>query len=285
MTYLTGMQGLGDNIYQRAVLHALGRPVYLETAWPQLYAEMDVLCVQPHTILRTQLKNIAHGHAWHRPPRNLQPQRMGYGSTGSMLQSMCESVGASQRRVRFDGPNVIIPGRRPYIVVRPATVRAEWRADARNPDPRHIATAALAARDAGYDVISVADLAEGKEWVVDPLPFAHEQLHRGELGFTELLGLIAGADGVIGGVGWLAPAAVAYRVPMLLLYGGAGGYNGPQRIFDNPMDLSRIVQVVPDNFCMCRDNQHNCDKTTTALEPHIARFFRLIDESKTPVAT
>lgn len=279
MTYLVGMQGLGDSIYQRAVLHALNRPIYLETAWPQLYADMDVLCVQPTTTLRTQVKNMT-GREWHRAPRGMPKQRIGYDGNGSMLQSMCESVGAPQRKVVFDGPRVIIPGRRPYIIVRPATVRTEWRADARNPDPRHLHTAALAARDAGYAVISVADLAEGKEWAVEPLPFAHERLHRGELSFTDLLGLVAGADGAIGGVGWLAPAAVAYRVPMLLLYGGAGGYNGPQRIFDSPMNLDRIVQVMPDKYCMCRDNQHNCDKTTSQLEPHIARFFRLIDESK-----
>jgi hypothetical protein len=279
MTYFIGMQGLGDNLYQRAVIRAMDQPVYLETAWPQLYADLQVLCVKPATTLRTQLKNIAT-QKYCRPPRGLPARRIGYGGEGSMLQSMCDSVGVKRRDIVFDGPPVVIPGRRPYVVVRPATVREEWRADARNPAPKYIASAADSARAAGYDVISIADLAEGREWAVEPLPFAHEQLHRGELGFMEMLGLVAGADGVIGGVGWLAPAAVAYHVPMLLLYGGAGGYNGPQRIFDSPMNLDRIVQVMPDNFCMCRNNQHTCDKTTTGLEHHIARFFRLIDESK-----
>lgn len=46
--FIRGMLGLGDNIYARAfVKKHLG--AYLETPWPQLYADIDVKCVRPST--------------------------------------------------------------------------------------------------------------------------------------------------------------------------------------------------------------------------------------------
>lgn len=162
------------------------------------------------------------------------------------------------------------------MIVRPATIRAEWRADARNARPDYIAQAAQAAMDAGYRVISIADLEAGKEWAVDPLPPAHVRYHEGELGIDALMTLFNHAAGVIGGVGWIVPMAMAYRTPMMLIYGGWGYHNGPHRIFDERVDISHIRQVMPDNFCRCAKSDHDCDKTITNLERHIDRFLTQI---------
>ena len=278
---LEGMHGLGDNLYQRAVLRHYATdhgPVYLTTPWPQLYADLkNVRCVRPATRLRTQGKNIARRDLiWHRPPISARPRRWHYvRHSGSLLQALCVDLGIAPETIDFSGPPIELPPRRPYVVVRPATIRQEWHAEARNPSPEYLASAARAARDAGLAVISVADLADGQEWALDPLPPADYRYHAGEFSVERLLALVAGAAGVIGGVGWLLPAAIAYRVPMLLIYGGAGGHHGPGRVLDPRLDISRIEQALPDRFCPCRDHAHDCDKTISNLERHIENWLRI----------
>lgn len=278
---LEGMHGLGDNLYQRAVLRrycAERGPVYLSTPWPQLYADLpEVRCVRPATRLRTQRKNAArHDLAWQRAPVAARPRRWHYVSRpGSLLDALCTDLGIAPEAIDFNGPPVPSEPRPPYVVVRPATVRQEWPAAARNPRPEYLAQAAAAARRRGLRIVSVADLAEGQEWALAPLPDADETYHAGELPLEWLLGLVAGAAGVIGGVGWLLPAALAYRVPMLLIYGGAGGHHGPERILDPRMDTSHIEQALPAAFCRCKDHGHACDKTITDMEAHIESWLRL----------
>lgn len=270
--FFEGMQGLGDNFYQRAVIRELPGRHQLVTSWPQLYADLPVDCVKPQTTLRTQVKNIARRDIqWSALPRGTARRVHYVGQSGSMLAGLCHAFGVASERITFDGPPVVTPAGERYIVVRPGTVRAEWRADSRNPLPEYVdrACRALSSR---FRIVSIADLADGAEWLVGPAPYAHERYHSGELTIEQLLGLVAGAAGVIGGVGWLVPAAVAYRVPMLLIYGGWGFHNGPARIFDPRMDVSRIEQAVPDRFCMCTSPSHGCDKRISRIDDHIERF-------------
>lgn len=283
MKTITGMYGLGDNIYQRAVVREMG-PVALVTAWPQLYQDLpDVKCLPARTTLRTQAKNVRE-YDWHgMVPQGLRGQRIGYDGKGTILQSLLTSAGLGHlQELTFDLPFYgAFLGMRKYVVVRPATVRKEWPAASRNPDTIYIAHATQQARLAGYRVIVVADLQDGEEWLVDDLPPHDLAYLRGELPIDKLLGLVAGASGVIGGVGWLLPAAMAYRVPMLLLYGGWGMMNGPQRVLDPRIDSSTVVQVMPTNFCMCNDRDHLCDKTIslTNLRRNIDVFLGKIDRS------
>lgn len=281
--FYRGMLGLGDNLYQRAVIREVPGDHHLITAWPQLYADLPrIRCVRPDTRLRTQVKNVRRPDLrWAVPPAP-PPRHVHYvGQPGSMLAALCRSFDVRPKRITFDAPRFEQTAREPYIVVRPATVRSEWRADGRNPDPQYIARAVDALRRQ-YRVVSVADLAAGAEWPVEPLPYADEHFHAGELQLEQLLALVAGAAAVVGGVGWLVPAAVAYQVPMLLLFGGWGAANGPQRIFDPRMDTSRIHQVLPDRFCMCGSWRHACDKTITNLDEHLERFTLRLAAQRPP---
>lgn len=256
------------------------------TAWPQLYADLPrVRCVRPDTRLRTQAKNAGRTDLrWSPPPRGMAHPVHYANHVGTMLQGLCHSFGVQPQQITFDAPVVSETQREPYVVVRPATVRTEWRADGRNPRPEYLQRTVEALRGR-YRVVSVADLAQGLEWALEPLPYADERYHAGELLLEQLLALVAGAAAVIGGVGWLAPAAVAYRVPMLLLYGGWGAVNGPQRIFDTRMDTSLVQQVLPDRFCMCADRAHPCDKTISQLDRHLERFaLRLAARGRPAVA-
>lgn len=265
-----GMLGLGDNIYQRAFIKTLPGLVHLQTPWPELYSDLaNVRPVRVDTSLRTQRKNVRRRQDWHPMPRG-QVLRVAYGAEG-IIPGMARRFGVPPGR--FDlpplGPSPVSAA---YVVVRPVTVRAEWRADARNPLPDYIAAAAAVMRRRGYLVVSVADLEPGKEWALQPLPEADLVYHAGELPVEQLLALVQGSSGVIGGVGWILPAAIAAQVPAWIVCGGQGGYNAPELITSPCMNLSDITFAVPDNFCRCMQREHNCDKRISNYDARFAAW-------------
>jgi hypothetical protein len=252
-----GMRGLGDCLFSRAFLKNMPGPIYLDTPWPELVSDLPhVHCVRPQTNLRTQAKNIARHSSWLMPPAKQPARHIRYGTEG-IIPGMIASFGVMPGE--FDLPPLPpSPETGKYVVVRPATVRSEWRADTRNPLPMYIAEAIMQASERGYKIISVADLQEGQEWIVGDAPYADVQYHKGELAVEQLLALVANASAVIGGIGWLVPAALSAKVPAWIICGGQGGYNAPELI--TPKGQSNITFAVPDNFCRCRLKIHSCDK-------------------------
>jgi hypothetical protein len=293
IAFVDGLHGLGDNIFQRPFVNDLSRrmvTVWLRTPWPQLYQDIaNVSFVRCPSGLRTQAKNLAL----------LGQNKFSYvlrsvaeGSADVRLRMFYHSeelkktsiTGAFRLQVPprdklvFDLPKFHAPKGlpKPYIVVRPATIRTEWKNPARNPDPSYLAEAVEALKSR-YTIISVADLEAGVEDLEGEPPYADICYHRGELNVMDLLGLVRHAAGCIGGVGWLLPAAVAYRVPILLILGGMGGHNAPYQITDPDQDLSKVVWATPDNFCMCEAFFHPCPK-------FISNFGERVDEFKSILA-
>ena len=259
-------RGLGDNIYERAFIKQLPKPVYLDTPWPEIHAGIEgVHFIRPQTNLRTQAKNIARHAAWTMPPTRQPTRQIRYGAEG-IIPGMIASFGVMPGA--FDLPPLPpSPESGQYVVVRPATVRSEWRADTRNPTPEYIYAAAQEAALRGYRVISVADIDDVKEWSVGCLPPADVRYHKGELPVEQLLALVKGAAAVIGGIGWLVPAALAAKVPAWIICGGQGGFNSPHQICPPG---STITFAVPDNFCRCKLKQHNCDKRISNYDAKLA---------------
>lgn len=260
------MRGLGDSVYSRAFIKQLPGELYIDTPWPELLKDLpNVHFIRPQTTLRTQAKNIARHADWVMPPGRQPTRQIRYGAEG-IIQGMTASFGVMPGE--FDLPPLPpSPESGPYVVVRPATVRSEWRADTRNPDPAYIAAAAAEAQRRGYRVIGVADLQEQQEWALAPLPPADYAYYKGELPVEQLLALIQGAAAVIGGIGWLVPAALAAKVPAWIICGGQGGFNSPKQICP---DGSTITFAVPDNFCLCRLKRHNCDKRISNYDAKLA---------------
>lgn len=264
-----GMLGLGDNLFERPFIKALPKPVYLSTPWPSLFSDISgVHFIRPQTALRTQAKNIARHADWVMPPGRQPARHIRYGAEG-IIPGMTACFGVAP--AEFDLPPLPpSPETGKYVVVRPATVRSEWRADTRNPDPAYITAAARIAYERGYRVVSVADLQEGAEWLVADPPYADKYYHHGELPVEQLLSLVANASAVIGGIGWLVPAALAAKVPAWIICGGQGGYNAPELI--TPKGQSNITFAVPDNFCRCRQKIHNCDKRISDYDSKLAQW-------------
>lgn len=278
-----GMRGLGDCIYQRPFVRALCERrtanVYVDTPWPELYEDLPVRFLRPTTTLRTQARNAAAQPAgrWSLPPHGSPRRiRVAYGSSslraGSIIAAMesCFAVAPSA----WDLPAFPRAVRdRPIAVVRPVTERREWHNAARNPLPEYVAQVA-ADLMADYRVVSVADLADGAEWLIGEAPPAHERYHAGEIEIRELLGLIQSAAVVVGGVGWIVPASIAAHVPAFVINGGQGGHNARDRITDSRMPLDRIRFVEPDAFCRCENMRHACDKRITGLAERWSAFRR-----------
>jgi len=261
MDFVKSMFGLGDNIYQRAFVKRLG-DVVIDTPWPELYEDLPVQFARSITNLRSQVKNIQAQKReyvkWDKSGKAYNVRYLGAG----IVQGMRRGYGFEP--AEFDLPDYgppLIEGE--YALIRPATVRKEWRADTRNPNPDYLCEAAEELRAAGIKVISVADLEDRKEWLVGDMPYHDKAYHKGQLSVKQLMALTKNAALVVGGVGWIVPACIAYKTPAWIVCGGQGGYNHPDMITDPCMDLSNIYFAIPDNMCKCTRKEHNCDKTIT----------------------
>ena len=285
---IRGMWGLGDNIYSRPFVRAAAEQyeLHLETPWPELYADLDIKFVRGTRKLRTQQKNMARQPAdrWSRPIA-VREIKVGYAdlATSSIIRALERRW--SPLKVRFDpalfdlpdmGPSPVTSDR-PIAVVRPVTVRTEWRNEARNPQPEYIAAIA-AELMATHTVVAVADLAPGQEWVVGELPPAHRYFVHGELAVRELLALVRDADIVVGGVGWIVPAALALKVKTFVVLGGHGGHNAPEKITDPRLDLQphRVChtgEVLPMHEYAAQLRQEDRGPARAVL-PLVAQFSR-----------
>jgi hypothetical protein len=280
------MKGLGDSIYQRPFIRAAAArgPVWIATPWPELYSDLPVQFAPMVTILRTQARNLARQSPdrFSAPPRHARRVRMGYGhklSRSSIIRCLEENLPLDGAELVFDLPAELrrpwLAGRRPIALVRPVTVRSEWRNEARNPLPAYVSR--LAARlMASHHVITVADLQPGAEWLDGPPVPAHTRFERGELDVSLLMRLIAQADLVIGGVGFLLPAAIAQATPAFIVQGGHGAHNAPERITDPRLDTSRIGFARPDRFCVCDKMLHRCEKTISDLDERFETWARAL---------
>jgi hypothetical protein len=268
-----GMRGLGDNIFQRPFIRLLARDreVFLYTPWPELYRDLPVSFLHEPTPLRTQRKNIDKQHTavWAKHPKGqVDVITVSYGSKSLELQNI---IGTMEVLFRLPFTKLDLPpfpvyeSAKPIAVIRPVTLRKEWLNESRGPLPEYIGQLSETLMD-DYHVISVADLQPGAEWLAGGLePAAHTRLHSGELGVKELLGLVQSAALVVGGVGWIVPAAIAAHKPLFCVLGGNGGHNAPDRITDARMDLSHVGYATPDYFCRCALMQHSCNKHNSKL--------------------
>jgi hypothetical protein len=257
--------GLGDNVYHRAFVKSLCNQyeVYLKTPFTEIYKDLPVKFIKANTSLRTQAKNIKRSKVeFVNAPiaKNIAPK---YNSVHLIRSNIIDGLshGYGIKPDTFDIPKFDkIKRDKPICIVRPATIRTEWSAISRNPLAEYIHEASRQAM-ADYHVISIADIDNINEVGLSPLPVAHEYYNEGQLDASELIGMIQSADLVIGGVGFIVPMCIAAKVNLICILGGNGGYNHPSKITDPRMDLSKVDFIQPDNYCMCTDMRHKCNKT------------------------
>lgn len=266
------LQGLGDEIYQRAFIKQLDKPCYIKTPWPELYNDIDgVHFLKPSTPLRTQRKNEdRQPDIWSGPPKGHKKKRIVRSSTDNVIEEMKRQFEVEPGTFDLPVLNTSIQTSN-YAIIRPVTLRKERQEIARNCKPQYINEIAQYLLDQGYHVISIADVDDENEWIVGNCPPASQYFHRGELNVTDMLGAIQNASVVTGPVGWIVPAAVATTTPTWIVCGGQGMLNSPEKIVPlRHINMSNINFQVPDKFCYCKDRLHNgCDKT---ISNHLEQF-------------
>ena len=284
--YVESMWGLGDNIYIRPFVRAASEcyDVYLATPWPEVFEDLSIRFIYRAGTLRTQMKNtVAQPDLrWSRMPHECRViRRLAYtsrdlelGSVTEVLERKFRAYMADDAEIAFDLPGFLRPGpqsKKPLALIRPVTVRSEWFNPARNPLPEYLE--ALSRRLwHTHTIVSVADLVDGKEWLVPPAPRAHHTFHKGEFNVRQLLALVEAADIVIGGVGWIVPAAIALKTKAFILLGGQGGHNAPEKITDPRMDLSRIGFAMPERYCRCTSKSHDCNRSIPNLDQQFSEW-------------
>ena len=231
-------------------------------------------------MLRTQNKNIALQTAdrWVTPPAGIPSVALGYGH----LEMDRGVFVAMERKLPMKGrPNWTLPdmgecpldtGGAPLAVIRPVVRRIEWDNQARNPLPEYVNYIAGDLKRRGFAVVVIADLKLRQEWIEGPDPPHHLAFLRGEFTVRQLLATVRDATVVVGGVGWIVPAAIALGTPAYIVLGGNGGMNGPDKLIDRRMDGSRIGFAMPEEFCRCVQMRHQCDKRIPDLPSQWSRW-------------
>jgi len=290
-------EGIGDSIYARPFIKRLcadGHEVHVKTVLPDLYADLNVTFIDPKTVrYRTQVKAFSKTKIifdpsprevfnrtilYHYSPKDLRKHSI----AAHMEQAFGYEVGTTKPEQMLDLPRALQPhgldlpkGRR-IAVIKPVTLRNEWYCPARAPDPEYIGWCAKMLKDAGYYVVSIADCYEDQEWIEGDEPPADLKLHNGELSLYKTLSLLKSADIVVGGSGFIVPAAIAAGAPLFVVFGGRGQFDNPHKVFDLRMDMKKIGWALPTSFCRCEKPNHDCDKTIKDLDSQFYKFIASI---------
>jgi hypothetical protein len=282
---IRGMHGLGDNLHQRPFVRATSEQdeTYLATPWPQLYADLPAVKVLPvNTFLRTQRKNVQRGYKWYSFPDSLNARiiEVHYGSNtmtrGSLHDELERLMPLGGRPYINDAPDFgpsPVRATKPIAVVRPVTVRKEWCSVARNPLPEYIQYASKKLREEGFHVVTIADIEHRVEWIEGNTPEADSEFLHGELPVEQLMALIANAALLVTPVGWSLHAGIAYRTPTICIAGGRGSHCAPWKETDPRQDLTKLKWMMPDRYCMCDIQDHNCDKRIHHFERKFDRML------------
>ncbi len=287
--FIQGMGGLGDCLHQRAVLRQLMQrhTVTLMTPWPAMYHDLiaeGLIVVRRGIALRTQMKNEqreADKFTARHPLTRSAGMRIAYGgqqvlqtSSKTILEVMCNVTGTDFATADFTlpvpdawtgllfeqlGPLPQIASERPWCVYRPLVARPEWRGSiARNADQAAYADLFESIREKFF-TISVADLCDGKEWIVGPETKTDLSFHHGELVFEALAALFKQSDLVFTSSGFAAVLGPAVGTPTLSI---VGGYEDP-RCHDSGEKFAPYMAIGPRVSCTCWTSQcrKTCDKS------------------------
>jgi ADP-heptose:LPS heptosyltransferase len=290
---ISGMMGLGDNLHQRAVVRAALKKneVWLETPWPSVYHDLPVNLLRKATGLRTQIKNAKREDFAYstRTPVQATTHRISYTQpdvkrVGTFLGAMAKTSGVAvephdfrlpvpeEWDLRLQGLLDILRPLKPLLFYRPLVERVEWSGSAaRNPDPPAYLALIRAIRKRFY-VVSVADLEEGKEWIVGERFEADAVYHNGELPFELLAALAARSSLVFASPGFALILAQAVGARLVGVFGG----HESARFYDHGDPLQHWVQPVEP--CECFSKVHKCQKRID-VDREAERLVRFVEST------
>lgn len=236
--HVIGMHGLGDNIHQRAIIRKLVEQydVWLETSWPSIYHDFpEVKFIRKSVKLRTQTKNAERERHLY-VPHHVQNQTFSkhlyisytpqlVRTLKSVLKAMFYTCHLDPRDADYSLPipeTWVSPvkSEKPILIYRPLVDRKEWGGcQTRNPDKETYRKLFETIRKDFY-VVSIADLQQGKEWMVsDPID-ADLELHEGQLSFEQMAALFKQARLVYNSPGFATVLSRSVGTPNITVFGG-----------------------------------------------------------------
>src|ERR1035437_646869 len=307
--HVQGMGGLGDCLHQRAVLRQLMQrhTVTLMTPWPAMYHDLiaeGLIVVRRSIGLRTQMKNerreseavkFASRHPLTRNTgmRIATPgQQVLQTQSKTILEVMCNVTGTNYAEADYrlpipdawrtdlsrfmGGPPAVHAAKKPWMLYRPLVARPEYRgSELRNADPASYAELFNSIRDKFF-VVSVADLEEGKEWIVGPDAKAELCFHNGELVFETLAALAEQSALGFTSSGFAAVLGPAVGTPTISI---VGGYEDV-RCHDSGAKFAPYLAIGPRVGCSCWTSacRKTCDKSLDmdAAKASVSKFLSQI---------
>lgn len=275
---LHGRGGLGDAVFMRPFVREASRTgtVYVDTSWPELYADLNAHVVRRIGGLALQRH---HGdrhpdETWEPLPSRAKPVNLRYRwsklLTRSMMAEMELLSGIHPDPFALDLPPLpdpVLTGR--YAVIRPPAARLDYPGPAREPDPAYVRLAAEFLRAEGWTVVTLGAFVPGlEEPASDPIP-ADVRYEHGEQPLLQALSLVANADLIVTSPGWMLPVGMAAKTPVVVLAGGCGGRNFPDALAD-PRLGSKVTWLLPDDYCHCRSRTHACPKVIPGFPDRFA---------------
>lgn len=283
---MTGRGGLGDAIYARPfVREALRRfgHVFVETSWPEMFANLGVRCVKRRGGLAVQAFHGEHApaSAWSKRPGRVRMLTLKYRWSRIAKATIWEEMeGLSHLHppLALDLPPLpVSPLSGRYAVIRPPAVRCDYPAPAREPEPDYLARAAEALQARGYRVASLGWFVPGLEEPNGCVP-ADVRWEYGELPLMQAVALVAEASVVVSAPCWLVPACVASCTPHVVIAGGCGGRNSPRALIDRRLGADHVRWLMPERYCMCAKRHHACPKDIADFD---AKFAAALDGAET----
>ncbi len=258
------MYGLGDNIFLLPIIEELTKSehINLMTPWPNLYLEAGLTNInfyRTKTRLRTQIKNeICNDNLFNGKEKlvfNHISYRINNGKT--IIGSLCEQYKYNENKYFLNQLYKTVEKKK-RVLIRPCTVRKEWRNPARNCKPEYIQHSIDLLNSLGYKTILVADIINGIEDYVERPLRCTDYIEKGELKLLDLINLARESSLIIGPVGFIVPLSVAVGTNSIIIHGGQGKYNHPNII--NCPGLIKPNHILPLHYCMCVDKCHKCKK-------------------------
>lgn len=290
--YLKGMHGLGDNFHQRLfirryLLSGQYDQVWLETSWVSVYWDLiekyGLKVIVKDSNLRTQEKNAKReallfcsdiapqaSHVVIRTDKQIWYRAKDIKETGSVLGAMSACLQESPGDYDFRLPlkqwwvkefNTLSTGwntrGKPILVYRPLVERTEWSGcPARNPLVDVYGELYASIRDKFF-VVSIADVQQGKEWIVDRHGIKPDlTLHKGELPVEMLAVLVKQAAMTFCSPGFAVILSQAVGTSVACVF---GGYENSQS-FSAGARWAPYLGIDPINSCQCFQHTHTCRK-------------------------
>lgn len=269
--------GLGDTLHIRSLARAMSHKydLYVRTATPCLFWDVpDLKFLKPNTDLRAQAAHIETypAETWSQIPETPDRQaRLEIDAkaiaAGASIPAMFAAKTGRNYEFRLPIPpawektirtllDEINPEGKKICVVSPPTLRTEWPCPSQNPIPYYLQAIIDAYADE-YHFISVANLEDGAETLVEDLGGIDTEFNHGELGLTDLCALVSLSDMLLCGPCDLMMIGIATQTKTFAVY---GGYIRPSAIVDEAMGLDLYSDAAPEPFCHCLLPDHECEK-------------------------